>query len=121
MDNAQTIREFIAAWSRLDVDELVGYFTEDGVYHNIPTRPAAGTVELRKLIGSVVGAWDSAEWELLSLVAEGDLVVAERIDRATAGDKKIELPCLGIFEMRDGKIAVWRDYFDMSTYAKMMA
>ncbi len=32
-DNAQIIRNFIAAWARLDADELVSYFSEDGFYH----------------------------------------------------------------------------------------
>ncbi len=39
MDNEKIIREFIEAWSRLDAEELSGYFTEDGVYHNMPSGP----------------------------------------------------------------------------------
>ena len=46
-DNEKIIREFIAAWSNLDADELTGYFTEDGVYHNMPTDPVAGQVRKR--------------------------------------------------------------------------
>ena len=38
-DNEQVIRDFIAAWSRLDVEELVQYFCEDGTYYNMPTQP----------------------------------------------------------------------------------
>ena len=41
-DNAAVVRDFIAAWSRLDVEELVGFFTEDGVYHNMPLRVVQG-------------------------------------------------------------------------------
>jgi ketosteroid isomerase-like protein len=33
-----------------------------------------------------------------------------------ADGKAVELPCFGIFEMKEGKITAWRDYFDMSTY-----
>lgn len=35
-NNDQIIRDFAAAWQRLDADELAGYFTEDAIYHNIP-------------------------------------------------------------------------------------
>ena len=28
---------------------------------------------------------------------------------------RIELPVMGVFEVRDGRIAVWRDYFDLAT------
>ena len=37
--NEQVIQEFIAAWSRLDPVELASFFTEDGIYHNMPTGP----------------------------------------------------------------------------------
>ena len=120
-DNAATIRAFIDAWQRLDVDELVGYFTDDGVYHNMPMGPAEGRAAVRELIGGVVGSWSSAEWEITNLVAEGDIVVAERVDRADVGGKPLALPCLGIFEMRDGKIARWRDYFDMDSYRRAVS
>ena len=36
-DNEQIVRDFVAAWSRLDPAELAGYFTEDGCYYNIPS------------------------------------------------------------------------------------
>jgi len=57
----------------------------------------------------------------LNLVEAGDVVFAERIDKTTAGDKRVDLPCCGVFEMNNGKISVWRDYFDMQTYVKAMS
>jgi len=52
-------------------------------------------------------------------VAEnGDVVFTERVDRFQMGDKKVELPVAGVFEVRDGKIAAWRDYFDMPTWTR---
>lgn len=115
-DNAAIIREFVAAWSRLDADELTGYFTEDGIYHNMMLPPVQGHAALRPFIAGFLASWSSAQWELVNLVASDDLVVAERVDRAVAGGKPVALPCCGVFELRDGKIAAWRDYFDMGTY-----
>ena len=37
-NNERVVRDFIAAWSRLDVHEIVDYFAIDGVYHNMPRR-----------------------------------------------------------------------------------
>ena len=119
-DNAEIIRDFIAAWSRLDPEELASYFTEDGTYHNIPAVPVEGRGNIERFIASFIKDWTATDWELLTLVAEGDVVVAERIDRTTAGKKSVDLPCTGVFEMQDGKIKVWRDYFDMGTYTKAM-
>lgn len=117
-DNAKIVREFIAAWSNLDADELVGYFTEDGVYYNMPTQPVKGHDNLRKFIAAFLSSWTKTEWDVLNLLSEGNIVIAERLDRTVAGGKPVNLPCCGVFEMRNGKIAVWRDYFDMATYTR---
>jgi len=115
-DNETTVRNFISAWSRLDPNELSEFFTEDGVYHNIPTQPVKGRANVRALIAGFVGGWSDTAWELVTLVASGDIVVAERVDRMKVGGRAVALPCCGVFEMRGGKIAVWRDYFDMKTF-----
>jgi limonene-1,2-epoxide hydrolase len=121
-DNAAIVREFIAAWSRLDPDELVSYFTPDGTYYNMPIAPVSGHEALRPFITGFASGWASTEWDVVNLVAAGDLVIAERVDRTlTRHGKQIDLPCCGVFEMEDGKIRVWRDYFDMGTYMKAMA
>jgi limonene-1,2-epoxide hydrolase len=54
------------------------------------------------------------------MAAEGDLVFVERLDRTAAGEKTVDLPCLGVFELEDGKIKVWRDYFDLGTYTRAL-
>lgn len=120
MDNEKVIRDFIDAWSRLDPTELSSYFTEDGVYHNIPTGPVRGRDNVEKMIAGFIGAWTETRREILNLVSEGDVVFAERLDRTKAGDKAVDLPCTGVFEMENGKIRIWRDYFDLGTYAKAM-
>jgi limonene-1,2-epoxide hydrolase len=116
--NEETVREFIAAWSRLNVDELIGYFTADGTYHNMMAKPVTGHDDLRRFIGGFMRGWSATNWEIVNIVGRGDLVVAERVDRTRLGDKQVELPCCGVFEMSGGKIHVWRDYFDLATYTR---
>ncbi len=38
----------------------------------------------------------------------------ERIDVFTLNGNVVELPVVGVFEITDGKITTWRDYFDMA-------
>lgn len=120
-DNEATIRKFIEAWSRLDVDELVDFFAEDGTYFNMPIQPVSGRENLKKFIGAFLKDWTNTDWEIVNLVSSGDIVVAERVDRTQVGESKVDLPCCGVFEMQDGKIKVWRDYFDMATFTKAVA
>jgi limonene-1,2-epoxide hydrolase len=120
--NVDVVREFVAAWSRLDADELAGYFTEDGTYYNMPTAPVTGRDNVRNFIRGFAGGWARTDWEILNILAAGDVVVAERIDRTkTKNGKSVDLPCCGVFEMKDGKIRVWRDYFDLGFYMKAVS
>jgi limonene-1,2-epoxide hydrolase len=118
--NTELIESFCMAWSRLDATELAAYFTEDGIYHNMPAGPVQGRAEIENFIRGFAGSWTKTDWEILNLAETGDVVIAERVDRTQAGDKSVDLPCTGVFTIRDGKIASWRDYFDIGTYARAM-
>lgn len=120
MSNAEIVREFIAAWSRLDPAELAGYFSEDGIYHNMPTGPVQGRKNIEEMIRGFTASWTETRWEIRHLLVDGDLVITERVDRTRTGEKSVDLACTGVFEMEGGKIKVWRDYFDLGTYLRGM-
>jgi limonene-1,2-epoxide hydrolase len=119
-DNERIIREFIQAWSRLDAEELASYFAEDGVYHNMPISPVSGRGNVEQFIRGFLAGWDQTSWEILHIASSGNLVIAERVDRTRSGDKAVDLPCVGLFELEAGKIRIWRDYFDFATYQRAL-
>lgn len=119
--NEQIIRDFIASWSSLDPDRIVNFFADDSVYHNMPIAPVIGKAHVRGFIAAFIKDWSSTDWKILNLLSAGDIVVAERVDNTVVGGKPVSLPCCGLFEMEEGKIKVWRDYFDMATYTKALA
>ena len=57
----------------------------------------------------------------MHLAADGPVVLTERLDRFTwpTGDVA-ELPVMGTFEVHDGKITQWRDYFDMQQFMSQL-
>ena len=118
--NEQIIREFISAWSNLDPSELASYFTDDGIYHNIPSTAVQGRDNIEQFIAGFIRPWQSTEWEILNLVAEGNVVMVERLDKTVVAGSPVNLPCLGFFELQDGKIKQWRDYFDLATYTEAL-
>jgi limonene-1,2-epoxide hydrolase len=117
--NKEVIQQFIEAWPRLDAAELSAYFTEDGVYHNMPAGPVQGRDKIEEFIANFIAAWTQTEWQILNLVGDGDIIIAERLDKTKIGEKSVDLPCTGVFEMENGSIKVWRDYFDLGTYMKV--
>lgn len=46
----------------------------------------------------------------------GNVVMNERVDTLSMGGNEVALPVMGVFEIEDGKIRAWRDYFDMAAF-----
>ena len=118
MDTNQIVRDFCAAWGRADLDHIMGAFTDDAVYHNIPMPALQGKAEIENFIkGFLATNPDGIDFDIKQQVASENLVLNERVDSLSVGDKKIALPVCGVFELTaDGKIAAWRDYFDMRQF-----
>jgi limonene-1,2-epoxide hydrolase len=113
-ENEKIVAQFLETWRRMNVDEMLGYMTDDAVYHNIPIAPLQGRSEIRKGIHQFAGMLKAVEIKIVNSAAAGNLVINERIDTMVMHDgKRTDMPVAGVFELRDGKISAWRDYFDM--------
>ena len=117
-ENIELIRKFCAAWAKPDATALADYFTDDAVYHNMPVQPIQGKDAIKGVIEQFTAPFERSEWELLQIAAVGDVVLTERVDRFISADKTIELPVMGTFEIVGGKIAAWRDYFDLAAWTR---
>ena len=121
----EVVRRFCAAWSDgRGADDLAAFFTDDAVYHNIPLEPVTG----RKAIGNTIATFvrpgppgiEGIEFRVINIAANGPVVMTERVDVFKLPDKSFELPVMGAFEVSDGKINAWRDYFDMNQFTSRM-
>jgi len=117
-DPETLVLEFCVAWSRRNIDELLGYFTDDAVYHNMPLAPVSGKDGIREILNLFVPPAGVIEFEMSNVASRGPVVFTERVDRFTIAGKTVSLPVAGVFEIRDGKIAAWRDYFDLATWQR---
>ena len=115
------VSEFCKAWARLNLDQVMDFFTEDAVYHNIPMKPATGKAAIRKIIEGLLTGTTWLEFKILHTASSGDLVFNERVDSFEVNGKRMSLPVAGVFETApNGKIKAWRDYFDMKMFTDQM-
>jgi len=113
----QIVRDFLAAWPRRKIEELVDFFADDAVYHIVPVAPIRGKKAIREVFEGFLGAF-SVELVVVNAAANGNVVFTERIDRFDMNGKRFDLPVNGVFELRDGKIVAFRDYFDLASFEK---
>ena len=111
--NDTMIREFLAAWERRDTDHIVNAFTDDGVYHSVPLTPIVGKAAIREFVAGFADV-PPGRLEIHHQVAAGDIVMNERTDSITLNGAPVVLPICGVFEIEDGRIKAWREYFDLS-------
>ena len=121
----EVVRRFCAAWSDdVGAAELAAFFTDHAVYHNIPLAPVTGREAIANNIASFIrpGApgIEGIEFRVINIAADGPVVMTERVDVFKLPNKSFELPVMGTFEVSDGKINAWRDYFDMNQFTSRM-
>jgi len=121
-DAIDLIRRFCDDWGKgADADVIIDYFTDDAIYHNMPIDPVAGKEAIKATFAMFTTGVKSIEFRVLNIVADGNTVLTERVDIFEMENVTIELPVMGTFELRDGKIAKWRDYFDLNQYMTQLA
>ncbi len=122
MSNTDKVRDFIAKWEARDIDGIIDAFTDAPFYHNIPMEPLTSKAAIRKFIEPFLEPVTAVEWDVKFIAEDGNgVVLTERVDAFVFGAKRIALPVMGTFEFEGGKIARWRDYFDLREFENQMA
>ena len=120
--NEHVVVEFFSAFDRLDLEGALSYLTEDCVHDDKPVGIHRGKEEIRQFFAPQIKGMKSFRAELKETLSVGDMVMNERVDWIELqGGKKAALPVMGAFEIRAGKIAVWRDYYDMASFRKQIS
>ena len=121
--NTEVVDAFVDSWKDKDVDRILSFFHDDAVYTNIPIDPPNQGIEaIRKVIQAFVAMSAAIEWIVhnTSENPETGVVMNERTDRFKLGDKWVEAKVMGVFELKDGKIRDWRDYFDLAQFQNQL-
>jgi limonene-1,2-epoxide hydrolase len=116
------VRAFIQDWNvpAPDPDRLSEYFAQDAVYHNIPLEPVVGRAAIRDSFVEWLPNFDSTDWEIHHQVASGNVVMNERTDTYRSGERVTPVRVMGVFEVTDGLITAWRDYFDSAEVGRVL-
>jgi limonene-1,2-epoxide hydrolase len=123
MGNAsKVVSSLVDSFNACDMARIMSHFTEESVYHNIPVASVSGEKAIREVIQNFMGMSSKVDWEVLHLVeGSNGVVLTERVDRFMINGKWIALPVMGTFEVVNGKIKSWRDYFDMNQFQSQLA
>ena len=107
----QVVRAELNAWDRLDVNDIMSYFTADAVFDG-GYGPISGNDQIRKAVEGFIAQLTFFDGEILSLAVADTVVLTERVDHQVFDGKRLDVRCMGAFDVAGDKIRAWRDYYD---------
>ena len=112
------IKQFLQDLTTNNADLLATHFDEQGMYQNMPLAPAYGREAVHTTLAGLLGVMSIDAVETYHIASANGFVYTERVDVLTAlpTGKSFPLAVLGVFQLRDGKILAWRDYFDLREF-----
>lgn len=120
IDNAHTVEVLLAALQDQDIDAAGAVLDEHLVYQNVGFPTIRGRARAMKLFRGMEGR-AGFEVKTHRIAVNGSTVLTERTDALVFGRVRLQFWVCGVFEVKDGRITLWRDYFDMFDFSKALA
>jgi limonene-1,2-epoxide hydrolase len=110
--DAAVVEKFLFALRDKDLDTAESLLADDIVYQNVGFPTLRGRTRTMKLFRGMQK--DSLGFDVVfhRNVSEDGTVLNERTDALIFGPVRAQFWVCGVFEVRDGRITLWRDYFD---------
>lgn len=110
-DNIRVVEGFLNALQDQDFDTVEESFADDLVYENVGYSRIKGGRRTAALLRRMEGRI-GFEVKIHRVAVDGSAVLTERADALIFGPLRMQFWVCGIFEVRDGRITLWRDYVD---------
>ena len=120
MSAEEIVNSFTAAFGAKDLEAALRLVADDVHYDNVPIGDMRGKDAMRDFLAPMINGSGPVLFEVHRQAASGNLVFNERTDRFVMKGKQIDLPVAGVFEVNDGLITFWRDYFDNGMFMKQL-
>ena len=110
-DNASIVQKFLFAIADEDFDTVEALAAPDLLWQNVGLPSIRGRARIMKLMRSGQGRMGFAV-KFHRIAQEGSTVLTERTDALIFGPVRLQFWVCGTFEVHDGRVRLWRDYFD---------
>ncbi|WP_102142481.1 limonene-1,2-epoxide hydrolase family protein [Mycobacterium hubeiense] len=120
VDTTRIVETFLNALQDEDFDTVEASVADNLVWQNVGWPTVHGRQRVMRLFRSMSGR-AGFEVKIHRIAADGTTVLTERTDALTVGPLRLQFWVCGVFEVHDGRITLWRDYFDLFDVTKAIA
>jgi limonene-1,2-epoxide hydrolase len=118
--NTRTVEGFLNALQDSDFEAAEAALDDNLVYENVGLPTIRGRARAIKPFRQMEGRM-RFEVKIHRIAADGAAVLTERSDALIFGPLRLQFWVCGVFEVHDGRITLWRDYFDFFDMLKATA
>ena len=124
-DPGDFVTKFIENIEQSHFTAAMEMVADDCEYDNVPITKVFGKEAIVNILSGFLASATKVEWLIHHQVSNGDMehgvVMNERTDRFEIDGRWVEFDIAGLFVISNGKIALWRDYFDKEAFTKALA
>jgi limonene-1,2-epoxide hydrolase len=117
--NTRTVETFLNALMDADYETADASLDDNLVYENVGLPTIHGRARAMKLFRQMDGR-AGFEVKIHRIAADGAAVLTERSDALIMGPLRLQFWVCGVFEVHNGRITLWRDYFDFFDMTKAL-
>ncbi len=118
--NAAVVEKFLYALRDKDLDTAGALLDDNLVYENVGLPTIRGRRRTMKLFAGMQKPSMGFDVKFHRVAADGNTVLTERTDALIFGRVRLNFWVCGVFEVREGRITLWRDYFDLFDMTKAL-
>jgi limonene-1,2-epoxide hydrolase len=120
-EKMEAARQMFAAWEARDWDGIIARFAGNGTLHSMMSEPVSGHEALQKLFAGFKDSIEALTIDIEYMGVIDGAVISVRTDRVMVNGREGALPAVGlILYDENGKIELWREYFDRATLLREM-
>lgn len=110
-DPIDVVQRFLGALAEGDTEIAVSLVADELVYANVSLPTISGKHRFARA-AALYFRHMGFDVRVHRIAANGPVVLTERTDQLILGPLRMEIWVCGTFEVVDGQIVTWRDYFD---------
>jgi limonene-1,2-epoxide hydrolase len=110
----EIVESFLAAGCAFELDRAFTYLADDVEYQNVPFPPIRGRRNVERQLRRFARYADVFDVRMHHIVEQDGVVLTERTDIIRGPLLDLRFWVCGTFVIRNGRIAVWRDRFDLA-------
>lgn len=119
--NQMLINQFFEFWCAGDIEGVISLCHEEVIWDNVPMKPIQGREKVAEFLRRFGKGMTHRRYDILRMMEDDGEVFIEAVENYVRDGKSVSVRFMSAFEIENGAIKEWRDYFDHNTVKSQLS